>query len=143
MAEAGRTGAPTSCLVDTNVVSYLFRGSREAGAYRTYLADKELGVSFQTLAELRRWAILRSWGTARWDRLVRLLAPATVYLVDEALIATWAEVTAQRERRGRPISSDDAWIAATALVEGLPLVTHNRRDFEAIGGLEIVSFAPA
>jgi predicted nucleic acid-binding protein len=33
----------------------------------------------------------------------------------------------------------DAWIAATALRHGLRLVTHNRRHFEGITGLRIIS----
>ena len=33
----------------------------------------------------------------------------------------------------------DAWIAATALRHGLPLVTHNRRHFESIPALRVIS----
>ena len=32
---------------------------------------------------------------------------------------------------------DDAWIAATARTYGLPLVTHNPRDFSDIEGLDV------
>jgi predicted nucleic acid-binding protein len=142
VAEPARPTAAERCIVDTNIISYLFRRSPDAELYRAYLDGRELGVSFQTLAELRRWAIVHHWGAARWARLERMLEPVTVYLVNEAVIAAWAEVAAQRERRGRPIMDGDAWIAATALVEAIPLVTHNRRDFEAIDGLTIVSRAP-
>lgn len=38
-----------------------------------------------------------------------------------------------------PISAADAWIAATALLYGVPLVTHNRKDFEGIDGLVVIS----
>jgi predicted nucleic acid-binding protein len=57
----------------------------------------------------------------------------------DALIDAWAHVTAARDRQGRPIATGDAWIAATAWVQGLPLVTHNRRHFAGIEGLEVVS----
>ncbi len=40
---------------------------------------------------------------------------------------------------GRSISCNDAWIAACAVKHGVPLVTHNAKDFEAIGGLKVVS----
>jgi predicted nucleic acid-binding protein len=36
----------------------------------------------------------------------------------------------------------DAWIAATALEVGAPLVTHNRRHFEEVAGLVVISEAP-
>jgi predicted nucleic acid-binding protein len=37
----------------------------------------------------------------------------------------------------------DAWIAATALVFDIPLVTHNRRHFDFIENLTLISENPA
>jgi len=48
----------------------------------------------------------------------------------------WAKLMS---RKGRPISGLDAWIAATALTYGSPLVTHNVKHFSGIAGLEIRS----
>jgi tRNA(fMet)-specific endonuclease VapC len=59
--------------------------------------------------------------------------------VDISLINKWAEIVAQSEKAGRHIDSKDAWIAATALVLKLPLVTHNRKHFEKITNLHIIS----
>ncbi|MDR2115483.1 MAG: hypothetical protein LBP87_03785 [Planctomycetaceae bacterium] len=42
-------------------------------------------------------------------------------------------------RKNQPISIQDAWIAATALALGCPLLTHNAKDFENIPGLEIIT----
>jgi predicted nucleic acid-binding protein len=125
--------------VDTDVLSYVVRGDTRAAPYRTYLAGKEIGVSFQTVAELRRWGRTRGWGPSRWQALQRLLSRLTIYLVDDALIDGWAEITARRERLGRPIATGDAWIAATAWVQGVPLVTHNQRHFTDIQGLSVVA----
>jgi len=41
----------------------------------------------------------------------------------------------------RPISSVDAWIAATALVLSAPLVTNNPKDYRHLNKLQIVSAA--
>ena len=41
-----------------------------------------------------------------------------------------------------PIEPGDAWVAATALRHSLPLVTHNRRHFEHIPGIQSISEAP-
>ena len=46
-------------------------------------------------------------------------------------------VAVRKERRRRTRASD-ACIAATALLRGVPLVTHNRPDFEGIVGLTLV-----
>jgi predicted nucleic acid-binding protein len=40
------------------------------------------------------------------------------------------------------IEPGDAWIAATALQFGVPLVTHNRKDYAAVKGLTLISEAP-
>ena len=37
------------------------------------------------------------------------------------------------------LNEGDAWIAAVALRNGMPLVTHNRRHFEGIPGLTVIS----
>jgi predicted nucleic acid-binding protein len=43
------------------------------------------------------------------------------------------------QKKGRPISFPDAWIAAAALQLNIPLVTHNARDYEAVDGLTILT----
>ncbi|HEX5500999.1 MAG TPA: PIN domain-containing protein [Thermomicrobiales bacterium] len=133
---------PRRCLLDTNIFSYLVRGDTRAESYRAYLSGRQLGASFQTVAELRRWAIERRWGPARPRALERQLERVTIYLVDDALITAWAELTARLRLLGRPITDGDAWIAATAWIVQIPLVTHNRRHFTDITGLEIVSAVP-
>jgi predicted nucleic acid-binding protein len=130
---------PARCLGDTDVLPYVVRGETRAEPYRTYLADKEIGVSFQTVAELRPWGRTHLWGPSRWQQLQQVLARITIYLVDDALIDAWAYITATRERQGRPIATGDAWIAATAWLQGLPLVTHNRRHFADSEGLDEVA----
>jgi len=53
----------------------------------------------------------------------------------------WAKVMYARQKLGRPISSTDAWVAATALFLNVPVVTHNGKDFESISGLTVVTEA--
>lgn len=139
MADATLEMIERRCVLDTNIFSYLLRGDTRAEPYREYLADRQPGVSFQTVAELRRWAIERRWGAARQRELARQVDRVVVYLVDDELITAWAEITARLRPLGRPITDADAWIAATAWVLNVPLVTHNRRHFEAITGLELFS----
>jgi tRNA(fMet)-specific endonuclease VapC len=64
-----------------------------------------------------------------------------VFHSDDDLCVQWAEITEDGKRRGREIQPGDAWIAATALLHEVPLVTHNRRDFESVIGLRIISGA--
>ena len=132
-----RTGE--RCVLDTNIVSYIMRGDTRATPYHDYLVGKQAGISFQTVAELRRWAIEREWSPARQRALAQQIEQFTIFFVDDAVITAWAEITARLRQQGNPITDADAWIAATAWVLKAPLVTHNRRHFERISGLQIIS----
>ena len=46
-----------AAIVDTDVVSMLFKGHSKAAAYGPHLAGRLLGISFMTLAELERWSL--------------------------------------------------------------------------------------
>ena len=49
--------------------------------------------------------------------------------------ANWGEA----EKKGRHLASSDAWIAATAVLLDLPLLTHNRKDYESLESLKLIS----
>jgi tRNA(fMet)-specific endonuclease VapC len=128
-------------VVDTDVMSYVFKKDTRADLYERHLAGKELIISFVTLGELHRWAIKRNWGTAKRRKLEEYLSPILVYHSDDNLCLRWAEITENGRSRGRPVQPADAWIAATALLYDLPLITHNRWDFDGIPGLKVISEA--
>ncbi|MEF3169463.1 MAG: type II toxin-antitoxin system VapC family toxin [Deltaproteobacteria bacterium] len=58
---------------------------------------------------------------------------------DESAATRYAGIVAMRIRLGRPISIEDAQIAAIALAHGLILATRNTGDFESIEGLSVVN----
>jgi tRNA(fMet)-specific endonuclease VapC len=126
-------------VVDTDVVSYLFRGDTRASAFVSILQGRVLVVSFMTVAELDRWALMRNWGPTRTAALERRLLGFVVYPFNRALCKRWAEVMDGAQRQGRPIQTADAWIAATALELGVPLVTHNPSDYRGVVGLTVVT----
>jgi predicted nucleic acid-binding protein len=92
-----------------------------------------------TLAELRSWMRHRNWGTARRQRLERYLQRYQMVYATDALCEYWAEATDSARRHGRPIGAADAWIAATALMQNVPLVTHNRIHYVGVEGLTVIS----
>jgi predicted nucleic acid-binding protein len=130
---------PDRVLIDTDVISFLFRGDTRIERYRQYLDGSQLSVSFMTIAELDRWARERNWGTRRRTELEVYLSQFSVYLVDRHLCGWWADVTDNARRVGRPIQTGDAWIAATAVAHRLPLVTHNGSDYIGVGGLMLLT----
>jgi tRNA(fMet)-specific endonuclease VapC len=116
----------TRAVVDTDVVSFIFKNHPIGALYEADLAGCTLLISFMTLAELDRWAIQSEWGALRRDWL-RLYRERFVLLpYSHRLCTMWAEVTVTAQARGRRIECAAAWIAATALRHDVPLVTHNR-----------------
>lgn len=123
-------------LVDTSVVSYLLKNHSLARHYRERLEGNLLGVSFMTVAELYCWPLQRGWGEKRIEELQAHLSSYVVLRHDDGMSWDWARLVSEK---GRPMSFPDAWIGATALRYGVPLVTHNARHFNHIDGLEIIT----
>ena len=130
------------CVVDTDVISYLFRHDTRAEMFRPFLSGQLVAISFMTVAELDRWALQREWGPQRLERMAELLERFTIVLVDRALCRIWAELSDQARRNGRPILAADAWIAATAVALDVPLVTNNRDDFAGVDRLRLLPQNP-
>src|ERR1700674_3640346 len=128
----------SSVVVDTDVVSFVFKNHRLGAQYDADLANHTLLLSFMTLAELDRWAIQSRWSEARRNWLRLYLEPFVVLPYNRALCTTWAEVTVAAQASGHRIECADAWIAASALLYDIPLVTHNRTDFQGVPGLVVV-----
>lgn len=129
--------------VDTDVVSYLFKSDTRAELYRPHLTGKVLVISFMTLAELDRWAISKRWGLKRRGQMTAHLRQFVVMPYDRALCLRWAEACCSAERSGYVVETADAWIAATALLLDIPLVTNNPDDFRGIDGLTVLTAARA
>ena len=127
----------STVLLDTNVVSYLMNGHSIARRFFPHLSGQTLAISFMTVAEMYEGAARAAWGAARIQQLEQVLQSYVIVASSPRICRAWGEV--RFVRRQRPISAQDAWIAATALVRGLPLATNDVSGFSGIGGLRILS----
>ena len=136
--------AAARLVVDTDVASFIFKWHPEfAPRYVDIVRGFELVVSFMTVAEMRQGALDANWGSRKGAVLEAYLADFSVLHSDNLLCSTWAAVRNESTRKGRPISSADGWIAATALVLAAPLVTNNPKDYHHLDNLKLVSTAAA
>ncbi len=120
-------------LVDTCVLSYLYNRHSLAEVYRPHLMGNTTMISFMTLAELRYGVLKRNWGEAnRRDLMDYVGREYSIYAFNRDLCLQWAAIRDQTERVGRQVSVTDSWIAATAMLYSIPLVTNNRSDFEVL-----------
>jgi predicted nucleic acid-binding protein len=127
--------------VDTDIVSFLFKAHSLAPAYQAILAGRSLAVSLITLAEIEYGMEAKNWGTSRRDLMRRFLARFTLLLPDAETARAWARIKRGCEKKGRPISFADAWIAAAAVQLNIPLVTHNASDYTAAEDLMALTVA--
>jgi len=53
--------------------------------------------------------------------------------IDQEIAVRWGKILARADAAGRPMGALDGYIAATALVKGMTVVTRNEEDFVATG----------
>jgi predicted nucleic acid-binding protein len=124
-------------LLDTNAVSEWVKPRPNPGLIRWMESEDEdrIFLSVITLAELR-YGVERMPAGARRNRLERWLQQelplrfeARILPVDDEIADTWGITVSHNEASGRPISAMDAFLAATAEVHRLTLVTRNVGHF--------------
>jgi predicted nucleic acid-binding protein len=125
-------------LVDTDVVSYLFKKDTRAEFFRPFLVNRTLAISFMTVAELYYGAYKAKWQTSQLGGLENHLKNYVILPYDYELACEWARVRVEHTSRGHDIGQADAWIAATALRHQCALATNNGRDFEGTRGLTVI-----
>jgi len=128
-------------LLDTNIVSYFMKNKPEASFYIPHLEGRLVAIAFITVGELYYGAEKAGWGPQRRMKLETVLRNFVVIPYDHGISKAYALILVERERQGRPISSNDAWIAACALRHNVELATHNRKDFDGISNLKLISHA--
>jgi len=129
----------TPVVVDTDVVSFLFKNDSRAQLYLPMMRNRDLLVSFMTEAELEQWIMLAKWGADRVRRFRVFMTRFASVPSSRDLIVRWAEVMVAARANGRRIEAADAWIAATALLYGATLITHNPKDYAGVPNLLVFS----
>jgi predicted nucleic acid-binding protein len=125
-------------VVDTDVVSLIFKGDSRAEKYLSVLSGPDLLVSFMTEAEMERWILQAEWGPERIIRFRSYMRRFVSVPSSRDLIVKWAEAMVEARSQGRRIEVADAWIAATALLYGVPLVTNNPGDYVGVAGIKLL-----
>jgi predicted nucleic acid-binding protein len=128
-------------VLDTNVLSELMR-RRPAARVVRWVDEQDasaLAITAVTVAELLYGVARLADGARKTElaaavgALVREDFAGRVLPFDAAAAEHYAELVAERERQGRPISTADGQIAAICRCHGTRLATRNVRDFDATG----------
>jgi toxin FitB len=115
-------------VIDTDVAS-LLQKHRAPPWVLHHLAGARIWLTFVTVGELAKWAVVRKWGQDRRGHLDAWIAGRPVIPYDTQIARMWGELAGAAQLRGRPRPQNDTWIAACCLRYQVPLVTLNTADF--------------
>lgn len=114
---------PDPALIDTDVASVLYRSRIfqrvvPAGLARV-VADRSLAVSVITLGEASYGALSRKWSARRRAEMLAFYSGNFgVIEVGPGVAVEYGRLRAATEALGRPVASNDLWIAASATANG-------------------------
>ena len=122
-------------IADTSAIIGVEAGRIEARDLRRF----ELSVSASTVGELEAGVACADASTwqLRARTLLQVLSALPVIAADRQVAGAYGTVVGRLRAADASVGYHDAWIAATAVAEGMPVVTQDR-DFLRIEGLEVV-----
>ena len=123
--------------MDTNAVTAA--ADREPAALAVISTLNTMEIPGMILGE-HRIGIEQSRGPmeyAPW--LVEMIAASPMLSVDEQTTHHYADISVQRKRSGRPIPTNDMWIAALCRQHGSPVVSRGRH-FDFVEDLKRVAW---
>lgn len=127
-------------LLDTNILSFILRNDTRAEKYAPFIEGRIPVISFVTVAEMYFGAYKGKWGARSFRELESFLRKYVVIEFNYQICREWGVIKAQLEEIGRPVEDDnDIWIAATARVTEIPLITHNPKHFINIPNLKLIT----
>jgi tRNA(fMet)-specific endonuclease VapC len=124
-------------LVDTNALS---AAADDDPAVVSILARADqMTIPVIVLGEYR-YGIAQSRNRDRYESwLAGLLQDCFVLDINEPTTHHYAEITLELKRRGKPIPTNDLWIAALCRQHGLPLLSRDHH-FDAVPGIKRISW---
>jgi tRNA(fMet)-specific endonuclease VapC len=124
-------------LVDTNALS---AAADDDPAVVSILARADqMTIPVIVLGEYR-YGIAQSRNRARYENwLAGLLQDCFVLDINEPTTHHYAEITLELKRKGKPIPTNDLWIAALCRQHSLPLLSRDRH-FDAVPGIKRIGW---
>ena len=119
---------PTRAAPNPKVVDWLAAHERDIVVDAVILGELRIGIL--ALPAGRKRARLEAWFEAV-AKTIDCLA------WDSAISMRWADFVVEQRKKGHTLPVLDSMIAATALVHGLIVATHNVRDFQ-VAGIQVV-----
>lgn len=124
-------------LLDTNICVYWLKGNEHIEQKILSIGLDNVALSFLNVSELYYGAYKSQRVDANLTLIRQLTDQLNVVESDEAISELFGEMKATLEKAGTIIDDADLFIAASAKVHGLTLVTNNLKHFRRIKGLRL------
>lgn len=128
-----------SYLIDTDWAVHHLNGMEEIRTKLLELRSHGLGLSVISLAELYEGIYYSREPDKSHRELAEFLSSVTVLGVNDEICRIFGEQRGRLRQHGQMIGDFDLLIAATCIYHNLKLLTNNRRHFQRIENLEIIS----
>jgi pyrimidine deaminase RibD-like protein/predicted nucleic acid-binding protein len=128
-------------LLDTDTLSLYLRKSPNviAEAQRYLQSHRIFSLSIITRFEILRGMMVRN-ASAQLQVFNLFCQQNEIFELDDNIIIRASEVYADLHKRGQLVGDADILIAATAIENGLPVVTNNESHFNRISSLEVLNW---
>jgi tRNA(fMet)-specific endonuclease VapC len=124
-------------IADTNALSAAANDDPAVIAILTRAS--QMAIPVVVLGEYR-YGIARSRHRTTYENwLVSLLRDCDVLDINEPTTQHYAEITLDLRQKGKPIPTNDLWIAALCLQHSLPLLSRDRH-FDQVTGLKRIGW---
>jgi tRNA(fMet)-specific endonuclease VapC len=120
-------------ILDTNALSAAADG--EPAALQVLAQAQQIVVPVIVLGEFRFGVAQSRYRRAYEDWLAGWIADVDIAELDEKTASFYATVAIELKARGKPIPTNDLWIAALCRQHSLPLLTRDRH-FDHVTGLQ-------
>jgi tRNA(fMet)-specific endonuclease VapC len=128
-------------LFDTNILIFINR-TKDEDKIRDFLNPNgnDIYISYTSIAEVESFALQNNWSKNKIHRFNHFIDEARTIQIDDVLLKTYVDIDAFSQRKHpnytnysfetpRNMGKHDLWIAATASILNLTLVTTDK-DFD-------------
>jgi tRNA(fMet)-specific endonuclease VapC len=124
-------------ILDTNALSAI--ADCEPAALTALVPYGRFAIPVVVLGEYRA-GIMESRGRTEYEAwLLEMIASSTILNVDDETTYHYAAINLQLKRSGRPIPTNDIWIAALCRQYSSPVVSRDRH-FDFVQGLKRIAW---
>ena len=126
-------------LLDTDWVIDYFNNKEPTSSKIEELRDEGIGISIISLAELYEGVLNSRNPESSENLLLEFTSEVSVMELDEGICRIFGELRGKLRKKGLLIGDFDLIIASTALYYEITLCTNNRKHYDRIEGLKMLS----